>query len=383
MGQPTQYRDPNTGQMREVQAPDWAQAYASQYGSQLQSQIGSGVSKQIDDLLKSGGALKVDESGLMRVGGGRNRYGEIRPDYHLMQSEFGELDPRFQETMGPSFKAMQDKALTEGDTEAARLAREQQGIMSQRARDLAIAQNQSGLASARGNLAARGGLRSGAAERLEGQGAQGLMRVGQDIAGRDAAANVGISMQDEAMKNQMLGQTGQAEQMLGASNMARLEADIARMNTQQASLYSEDMAAFGAQKTADAQAAASCFLAGTPVELPGNRVIKIEDLDLGMITELGGEVYLVSKSKVDHYYNYCGVSVTGSHAVLEDGVWLRIKDSKLAVPVYKEAVVYCPATKEHRLKIKDMVFSDLHEHDEYDHHTEERLLEMLNEEETE
>ena len=358
-----------------TQPPAWAE----QYAQQVQDQVSQGIDSRINDLLQSGNYLKPDESGLLRVAGGRNRYGEVRPDYVLMQSTAGELAPQFQEQMGGSFQALRDKAMAEGDTRAAQLAREQVGLQTQRARDLAQAQNQSALASARGQLAARGGLRSGAAERLASQGQRGLMRVGQDVAAQENAANLQISLADEANKNQLLGQVGNVEQQLGASNINRLERDIARQNVQQAQLYSEDMAAYGAQQTAAAQASASCFVAGTRVELEGSKIVEIQNLDLGMKCELGGEVYAIVKAKVDHYYNYRGVNVTGGHAVLEDGKFIRVRDSKLAVPVYKEAVVYCPANKNHKLKINDIIFADLHEHDEYDHHDEETLLEMINE----
>jgi len=366
----------NYGTVEDQQPPAWAQ----EYGQQFQDQLAGQFDNRISDLLQSGNYLSNDDSGLLRVAGGRNRYGEIRPDYTLMQENPGQLASQFTETLGPSMQALQQKGLAEGDTQAATLARQQQGMMTQRARDLAQAQNQSSVASARGQLAARGGLRSGAAERLASGGAEGMMRVGQDVAAQDRAANLQISMADEANKNSVLGQVGGAEQQIGAANANRLERDIARQNVQQASLYSEDMQAYGAQQTAAAQASASCFVKGTQVELEGGRLVKIEDLDLGMNCELGGEVYAIVKAKVDHYYNYRGVSVTGGHAVFEDGKFIRVRDSKLAVPVYKDAVVYCPANKFHMMKINDITFSDLHEHDEYDHHDEETLLEMINKE---
>jgi len=377
-GNPIQQYYDDQGNVVDPQQADPLPQWAQQYGSQLSGNI----ENQLRNAIDSGDYLTKDESGLMRVGGGKNQYGVKRPDYLTMQTEQGQLGEQFTETMGPSYEALRNKGMTEGDTEAAALARDQQGLMTQRARDMAQQQNQSGLNSARSNLAMRGGLRSGAAERLEGQGAQGLMRVGQDIGAQDANANLNISMQDEAMKNQLLGQTGQVEQTIGGRNVNRLAEDYQGINTQRTVNYGEDMQARGAIATGNAQQSSSCFLAGTPIELTGERIIKVEHLDLGMETELGGAVYALVKAIVPSFYSYCGVNVVGSHAVLENGKWIRVQDSELAVEVKRGATVYSPATKNHRLKIKDMVFADLHEHDDCEKHSQDELLVMLNEEES-
>jgi len=209
--------------------------------------------KGIQGQFNSGNIMQAGDDGLLRVGGGTNRYGEVRPDFTTMQGEPGQLADQFKESLGPSYQAMQDKGLTEGDTRAAGLAREQQGLMSAQAMDRNARQNAGAQTGARGSLAMRGGLTGGAAERMASGGAQGLMRAQQMQNMQDQQANLQISAGDEAMKNKMLGQTGGAEQMIGGRNVGRLQQDITNQNKQKFGIYKEDMQAFGAEKTAQAQ----------------------------------------------------------------------------------------------------------------------------------
>ena len=41
----------------------------------------------------------------------------------------------------------------------------------------------------------------------------------------------------------------------------------------------------------------------------------------------------ISKLLSDDIYDYKGVYVAGSHAVKEDGVWMRVEDSKIGKPL--------------------------------------------------
>lgn len=366
------YQDPNSAVTN---------AQAQGYATQLSDMLNTQYQNSLNDALKSGNYLKQDDSGLLKVAGGRNRYGELRPDYTLMQSAPGELDPRFKDSLGSAYQSMLDKSLTQGDTEAARLAREQQSLMSGQARNNISSQTAGQVAQARGNLAARGGLRSGAAERLGMQGMNANMAANQAQTAQNQQANLGISMQDEAMKNQMLQQAGNAQQNVQGSNVNRLQQDVTNQNLQQFGLYSEDMAAFAAQQSANAQASAnSCFTGDMKVVLLDGTAKRFDELKLGDITLRGGKVFAIQTSLVDKIYNYKGVMVTGSHAVFHENKWVRVRDTDaLAEDLETPVQVFCAATENHRLIVDHLVFADLYEVNDGCNRSEAECLKLLNE----
>ena len=85
-------------------------------------------------------------------------------------------------------------------------------------------------------------------------------------------------------------------------------------------------------------------------------------------------------------YQYKGcVVVTGSHAVMEDGKWLRVKDSKYAVPLAGGGVVYSLVTSDHRIYLPTdgdtIEAADEHETDQYETLTIDESLAHLNKKE--
>lgn len=197
-----------------------------------------------------------DSSGFMSLSGGVNRYGEARPDHLLLRGEDGGLDSRFESTMGDSFAALKAKGMTEGDTKSAALAREAQEVMRQGDVDRMRAMQSSGVTQGMRNLAARGGVATGSRERLMRDATRQGMRGMQGIGRENRLANLGISQSDEAMKNQLLGQTGQVEQQIQGNNIKLLAQDIASQNMAGQNIYGEDMRALGAIETGKAQASA-------------------------------------------------------------------------------------------------------------------------------
>ena len=75
-----------------------------------------------------------------------------------------------------------------------------------------------------------------------------------------------------------------------------------------------------------------CFDENTILE--NNKFIK--DIKVGDI--LNKNCQVISVLKLDRYgnkmYNYNGVIVSGSHTVLEDGKWMRVRDTKQSVPIF-------------------------------------------------
>ena len=91
----------------------------------------------------------------------------------------------------------------------------------------------------------------------------------------------------------------------------------------------------------------------------------IEDVQLGDIVKNGGIVGATAKLLSDDIYDYKGVYVAGSHAVKEDGVWMRVEDSKIGKPLNdgNMHVVYSLGVENKLLDIEGITFTDFFEAD--------------------
>ena len=311
-------------------------------------------------------ATTLKNQGLREIGGGTNRYGQERPGQLSIMSEEGGLAPQFQQTMGESLSQLKDIAMTEGDTEAARMARERQGLMSQEARDDLRAQQASGVAQGMRNLAMRGGASTGARERLMSGATSAGLRGMQDLGRENRLAQLQISQQDAARKEGLLGNLGKAEQLIQEGNIGRLAGDVQSQNLARQKFYEEDMRAYGAQQSAKAQKSAaksSCFTAESMIKMADGRYKQISEIGLNENVFEGGPVYSCLKSISEDVYNYKGTKVAGTHAVLEDGKWIRIKDTKEAVKMDGLFVVYNLSVPNHMLVVNDIIFADYDETD--------------------
>ena len=101
-----------------------------------------------------------------------------------------------------------------------------------------------------------------------------------------------------------------------------------------------------------------CFDPSTPIQMADGSEKKIKEIQLGDNTK-GGEVTGVFQFKAaDEIHDYKGVTVAGSHFVKEDGKFIMVKDSPLAVKIDKIPVVYSLDTSGRRIFIKDIEFAD-------------------------
>jgi hypothetical protein len=101
-----------------------------------------------------------------------------------------------------------------------------------------------------------------------------------------------------------------------------------------------------------------CFDPNTPIQMADGSEKKIKDIKLGDDTK-GGEVTGVFQFKAaDEIHDYKGVTVAGSHFVKEDGKFIMVKDSPIAIKIDKIPVVYSLDTSGRRIFIKDIEFAD-------------------------
>jgi len=101
-----------------------------------------------------------------------------------------------------------------------------------------------------------------------------------------------------------------------------------------------------------------CFDPNTLIQMSDGSKKKIKDIQLGDDTK-GGEVTGVFQFKAaDEIHDYKGVIVAGSHYVKEDGNFIMVKDSPIAVKIDKIPVVYSLDTSGRRIFINNIEFAD-------------------------
>ncbi len=195
----------------------------------------------------------------------------IRPEYSslldpktgLMQTQYqmtnGDLDP----TKMEGYQAYKKNALRQGPSDWAKLMLQQQEMKRMGNMEKAAAQASSSGANARASLSMRGGMSSGARERIAKSGARDLLAARQGV-GRDAnVANIGIQTQDEQDRQGFLkglpGMEADIEKFnIGNRNktnefniMRALEEKRAK-DAQDLTVYQEQLKKWGAERQAQA-----------------------------------------------------------------------------------------------------------------------------------
>jgi hypothetical protein len=133
--------------------------------------------------------------------------------------------------------------------------------------------------------------------------------------------------------------------------------------------FSGDDAGEGAGAGSGGSGSGSCFPAGTPIDMADGPTKPVEMVGIDDLTR-GGIVTATMQFIVQsRMFDYHGVTVSGSHAVREDGVWKRVADAADAQPLGDEQAkninrVYVFDTTEHRIHVADVTFADYSEVDE-------------------
>lgn len=124
-----------------------------------------------------------------------------------------------------------------------------------------------------------------------------------------------------------------------------------------------------------------CFAPDTEILMADGSTKQIADLNLGDDVLYGGIVTGKGECYTEELYSYKGTQVTGTHAVLEDGAWIRVRDSASAEKLDIDLATVAPITTvKHILVTKQFVSADLHEisPDEGARFNYDDRLEMLN-----
>lgn len=126
-----------------------------------------------------------------------------------------------------------------------------------------------------------------------------------------------------------------------------------------------------------------CFAAGTPILMADGTTKPVEQLRRGDVTMLGGRVVARGESDAGDLYLYRGTVLVGGHAVFEDGRWLRVANSTMAVKVEGldgvDVEVYPVATENRLLVTPWFIAADAEEVDNTaGAYTDEDRIDMLN-----
>lgn len=156
----------------------------------------------------------------------------IAPEYEsMLDPATGRLKKEYVYTpqlMDPNtlegYQALKKRVLTEGPSAWANLMIEKQKVEEQSQREAADRQTRAALATGYSDLAMRGGLRSGARERLAGNSLRDLMLNRQNVLRGGTQNRLGILSTDEQNRMNLLPQFAQGEANLSQWNIGQTNA---------------------------------------------------------------------------------------------------------------------------------------------------------------
>lgn len=121
-----------------------------------------------------------------------------------------------------------------------------------------------------------------------------------------------------------------------------------------------------------------CYAAGTPIKMKDGSYKNVEKIKLDDQLYYGGKVTALGQSKQENIHEYMGTRVTGSHAVFENGKFVRVEDSIHGKKLNTKEVVYPIECENHILVTKTHLGADFSEVKDSQGYTPEQRLEMLN-----
>lgn len=110
-----------------------------------------------------------------------------------------------------------------------------------------------------------------------------------------------------------------------------------------------------------------CHAAGTMFQMADGTTKAVEDIKIGDEMLEGGKVFAVGQCELNDLWSYKGARVSPEHAVLENGAWIRVKDSRRGKMIDSEAyeVVYPVCNENHAMIGADgTVWADFAETDQ-------------------
>jgi len=316
---------------------------------------------------------------------GKNPDGSpIRPEWDSMLGSDDMIDEKYQlnqavqDSMADDvgFEKFQDEALRDGPSTFAQLMMDRRDLDRRDQLGDISSQYQMGLANSMDQMAAQGGIGSGARERMGANSIRSLLEARQGARRDYNRDKLGIMAQDEQNRIGQLQSLTGMEMDRNRMGLQGREFDITnslqeRDARRQADLdkWTQERQDWAGIKQAEAQKGASggCFPAGTLVKMADGSQKAIEKIEIGEELESGGKVTKTIQGigRNADWYQFGQTFVTGDHAVLVNNQWLRVKDAKGSVLIGETFDRYYNlSTENHEIIINDTVFSDFDEVDD-------------------
>lgn len=164
---------------------------------------------------------------------------------------------KFDPYQGEAVGKLKEQAFAQGDSPWAQLQLKKLGLEQSGLMDQAAKQQMQGMSQGQANLAMSGGLSTGARERMARMGARDLMMARQGISRQGAQGRMGIQESDINRKQGLLSDFANTEQKAQEMNLGTMKSDIDRQAMFEGNRYNEQMRAWAAKQSADAQRAAA------------------------------------------------------------------------------------------------------------------------------
>lgn len=133
-----------------------------------------------------------------------------------------------------------------------------------------------------------------------------------------------------------------------------------------------------AKQVVNAVGSIFCYVSGTPIRMENGFYKNVDQLKLDDELYHGGKVTAIGHSRQDNMYSYMGTKVSGSHAVFENGKFIRVEDSKHGKKVDGRMDVYPIECEKHVMVTKTHISADFSEIDNGIGMDPEERLEILN-----
>lgn len=188
------------------------------------------------------------------------RAGVTPPSYEGTRDvKTGELlgQYKFDPYGGEALKALKEQAFSQGESPWAKMQLQKQQMEQQNARGAAGRQAMQASAQAQSGLARMGGLGGGARALLAKQGARDALMAQQGVSREGMGQRLGIQAEDLNRKQGLLSQFGNTEVQGQQFNIGQSTGDIKNRAMFDANRYNQQMQAWGAQQSANAQRAAA------------------------------------------------------------------------------------------------------------------------------
>lgn len=144
--------------------------------------------------------------------------------------------------------ALRTSALRKGPSQWLGMTQYQNALTAKNAREKGLNQNAANTAGAEDNLAASGGLSSGARERVQEQGQKNYISMDENVANQEAQSNLGADISDEQQRQAAVGNLTNAEESKQKDYLTAKQTDYSN----QLDIYKTQMDAWAAEQQAQA-----------------------------------------------------------------------------------------------------------------------------------